>query len=428
MTDFIDELRWRGLIHDLMPGIEEELNKGMTAGYIGFDPTASSLHIGNLVQIMLLVHFQRAGHKPYMLVGGATGMIGDPSGKSQERVLLDESVLRHNEQKIKEQIAKFLDFDIGANAAVAVNNYDWFKEKGFIEILRDVGKHISINYMMAKDSVKNRLESGISFTEFAYQILQGYDFCHLYQTHNVKLQMGGSDQWGNITTGTEMVRRIAQGEAFALTSPLVTKSDGTKFGKTEEGNVWLDPAMTSPYKFYQFWLNCSDEDSKVFIKIFTLFSKEEVESLIAEHEEAPHERKLQKAMAEEITARVHSEEAVKQAKQASKILFGKSTTEDLASLNEDLFLSIFDGVPQTEISKKSLEGAINVVDFLSEGTSGLVFSSKGEARRMIQGGGVSINKSKISSIEEQPNLELLQNKYLLVQKGRRNYYLIKVVE
>ena len=427
MGEFIEELNWRGMIQDQMPGIADQLKKEMTSGYIGFDPTADSLHIGNMVQIMTLVHFQRCGHKPYALIGGATGMIGDPSGKSEERVLLSEELLNYNLDKVKAQLDKFLDFDSGNNSAVMVNNYDWFKNKGFLDFLRDVGKHLSINYMMAKDSVKSRLETGISFTEFSYQILQGYDFYHLYKEHSVKLQMGGSDQWGNIITGTELIRRKTGGEAFALTTPLITKADGSKFGKTESGNVWLDPEKTSPYKFYQFWLNCSDEDSTKLIRIFTLLNKEEIDSLEKEHFEVPHQRLLQKALAKDITCRVHSEKDYLSALRASQILFGKSTTDELASIDEKTLLSVFEGVPQTEIHKSTMESASNVADFLSEDTKNLVFDSKGEARRMIQGGGVSINKIKINSIDQKVDFELLQGKYLLVQKGKKNYYLLKII-
>ena len=427
MEEFIEELNWRGMIQDEMPGIADQLKKEMTSGYIGFDPTADSLHIGNMVQIMTLVHFQRCGHKPYALIGGATGMIGDPSGKSEERVLLSEESLNYNLDKVKAQLDKFLDFSSDNNSAVMVNNYDWFKNKGFLEFLRDVGKHLSINYMMAKDSVKSRLESGISFTEFSYQILQGYDFYHLYKEHGVKLQMGGSDQWGNIVTGTELIRRKSGGEAFALTTPLITKADGSKFGKTESGNVWLDPEKTSPYKFYQFWLNCSDEDSTKLIRIFTLLDKEEIESLEKEHFGAPHQRLLQKALAKDITCRVHSKKDYDSALKASQILFGKSTTDELASIDEKTLLSVFEGVPQAEIQKSAMENSSNVADFLSEDTKNLIFASKGEARRMIQGGGVSINKIKINSIDQKVDFELLQNKYLLVQKGKKNYYLLKIV-
>lgn len=414
------------MVHDIMPGTEEFLNSAICSGYIGFDPTAASLHIGNLVQIMMLVHFQRSGHKPYALVGGATGMIGDPSGKSEERNLLDEETLRHNESCIRKQLEKFLDFSNSDTGAVLVNNYDWFKEKGFLEFLRDIGKHISVNYMLAKESVKNRLESGISFTEFSYQILQGYDFLYLFQNHGVKLQMGGSDQWGNITTGTELIRRKVNGEAFALTTPLITKADGSKFGKTESGNVWLDEEMTTPYKFYQFWLNCTDEDSQNLIRIFSTKTREEIESLEQSHKNAPHERILQNALADEITERVHSSHELDSAKKASRILFGKSTTEELATLDEKTILAVFEGVPQTEVSHSSLQS--DILTFLSADTNGIVFPSKGEARRMISGGGLSINKQKVESIDQKVDFDLLQNKYLLVQKGKKNYYLIRVVD
>lgn len=426
MKDFIGELKWRGMIHDMIPGTEEQLRKEMTTAYIGFDPTASSLHIGNLATIMLLKHFQLAGHKPIALVGGATGMIGDPTGKSEERNLLDEEVLRKNQEGIRNQLKKFLDFDAGDNAAELVNNYDWIKEFSFLEFLREAGKHITVNYMMAKDSVKKRLETGLSFTEFSYQLLQGYDYYWLYMHKNVKLQMGGSDQWGNITTGTEFIRRKAGGEAYALTTPLVTKADGSKFGKSESGNVWLDPEMTSPYQFYQFWLNCSDEDAHKLIRVFTLLPKEEIEVLEAAHAENPNERILQKAIARDVTIRVHSEEDYAMAVRASSILFGKSTTDDLAQLNEKILLQVFEGVPHVTISSQELNSAENVTDLLSEITKGVIFSSKGEARRMIKGGGVSINKQKVSSPEQLPEYELLQLKYLLVQKGKKNYFLIKI--
>ena len=426
MKNFIEELKWRGMVHDMMPGTEEQLNKEMTAAYIGFDPTADSLHIGSLVQIMTLVHFQKAGHKPFALVGGATGMVGDPSGKSAERNLLSEDILNHNLDCVKKQLEKFLDFDCGANSAEMVNNYDWFKELNFLDFIRDVGKHISVNYMMAKDSVKSRLETGMSFTEFSYQLVQGYDFYWLYKNKNCKLQLGGSDQWGNIVTGTELIRRKDGGEAFAVTTPLIKKADGTKFGKTEGGNVWLDKKKTSPYKFYQYWLNASDEDAANYIRIFTLKTKEEIEALEKEHQEAPHLRLLQKELGKDITIRVHSEEDYNMAVKASEILFGKSTTEDLASLDEDTLLSVFEGVPQTEIDKAQLSEAANVTDFLSETTNQLVFKSKGEARKMIQGGGVSINKGKITDPNQAVDVQLLQDKYLLVQRGKKNYYLISV--
>ena len=425
-NSLIEELQWRGMIHDMMPGTDEQLSKEMTTGYVGFDPTADSLHIGNLVPVMLLVHLQRAGHKPVALVGGATGLVGDPSGKSAERPLLDIETLNHNLNSQKKQLEKFLNFDCGDNSAQIVNNYDWFKEIGFLEFIRDVGKHITVNYMMSKDSVKNRLEGGMSFTEFTYQLVQGYDFYHLYENLNCKLQMGGSDQWGNIVTGTELIRRKAQGEAFAMTAPLIKKADGTKFGKSEGGNVWLDAEKTSPYKFYQYWLNTSDEDAANFIKVFTLLPKEEIEALEKEHAEAPHLRTLQKALAEDVTRRVHSEEDLQTAIKASNILFGKSTTEDLASLNESTLLSVFEGVPQVEVAKADIDATENYIDLLSEVTQGVIFTSKGEARRMLQGGGVSINKEKIEDMNAKPAFNLLQDKYFLVQKGKKNYYLVLV--
>ncbi|WP_421765529.1 tyrosine--tRNA ligase [Ekhidna sp.] len=425
MKDFVEELKWRGMVHDIMPGTQEELNKGMTAAYIGFDPTADSLHIGNMVQIMTLVHFQKCGHKPIALVGGATGMVGDPSGKSSERNLLDEETLNHNLSCVKKQLESFISFE-GENAAEVVNNYDWFKEFNFLEFIRDVGKHITVNYMMAKDSVKSRLESGLSFTEFSYQLVQGYDFYYLWKHKNAKLQLGGSDQWGNIVTGTELIRRKAQGEAFAMTTPLITKADGSKFGKSEGGNIWLDPEKTSPYKFYQYWINSSDEDVEKYIKIFSLKGKEELENLIDEHREAPHQRLLQKNLAEELTERVHSKSDLEIAIKASAILFGKSTTEDLESLDEKTLLQVFEGVPQTEINKSDLESN-DVTTFLSETTQNVIFKSKGEARKMIQGGGVSINKVKLTAPDQAFDFKLLQNKYLLAQRGKKNYYLIKVV-
>jgi tyrosyl-tRNA synthetase len=425
MQDFIAELKWRGMIHDIMPGTEEQFQKEMTAAYIGFDPTADSLHIGNLVQIMSLVHLQRCGHKPYALVGGATGMVGDPSGKSAERQLLDEDELRHNESCIKDQLDQFLDFETGDNAAVMVNNYDWFKDMGFIEFLRDVGKHITVNYMTAKDSVKSRLETGLSFTEFSYQLMQGYDFYWLYKEYGVKLQMGGSDQWGNIVTGTEIIRRKTAGEAFALTTPLVTKADGSKFGKTEQGNVWLDAARTSPYQFYQFWLNCADEDAKSLIRIFSTRTQEEIESIETEHNQSPHLRVLQKELAQEITTRVHSLEEYQNAVQASQILFGKSTQSDLKKIDEATLLSVFEGVPQVSVARDGLQAATNVTDFLTDLTHGDIFKSKGEARRMISAGAVSINKTKISDTEQPMEFDFINDQYLLVQKGKKNYYLVK---
>ncbi|MCC5921881.1 MAG: tyrosine--tRNA ligase [Cyclobacteriaceae bacterium] len=426
MGDFIQELRDRGMLHDMMPGTEEQLKKEMTVGYIGFDPTAKSLHIGNLATIMLLKHFQLAGHKPIALVGGATGMIGDPSFKPSERQLLDVSTLSENIEGIKSQLQKFLDFEDGENAAELVNNYDWMKEFSFLDFLREAGKHITVNYMMAKDSVKKRLETGLSFTEFSYQLLQGYDFYHLYNEKSVKLQMGGSDQWGNIVTGTEFIRRKAQGEAFALTAPLVTKADGTKFGKSEGGNIWLDPEMTSPYHFYQFWLNTSDEDSPRMLRVFTLKSLEEIKALEEEHAQAPHLRVMQKALAEEITRLVHSQEELDNAIKASSILFGKSTTEDLKSLDERTFLSVFEGVPQQTISAQQLKEAGDVTSLLSEVSEYFIFKSKGEARKMIQSNAVAINKEKVSDPAALPEFELLQGKYLLVQKGKKNYFVIEV--
>ena len=427
--NFVEELTWRGMIHDMMPGLEEQLKKEVTSAYVGIDPTADSLHIGHLVGVMMLKHFQLAGHRPIVLVGGATGMIGDPSGKSQERNLLDESTLRHNQECLKVQISKFLDFDSkAANGAEMVNNYDWMKEFSFLGFIRDIGKHITVNYMMAKDSVKKRLDpesgaAGMSFTEFTYQLVQGTDFLHLFETKNCKLQMGGSDQWGNITTGTELIRRKAGGEAFALTCPLIKKADGTKFGKTESGNVWLDPVRTSPYKFYQFWLNTSDADAEKYIKIFTILSKEEVDQLIEEHRQAPHLRQLQKVLAKEVTCMVHSEADYNLAVEASEILFGKGTEDTLRKLDEATFLSVFEGVPQFEISRNELEAGINIVDLLAEKAS--VFPSKGEARRTIAGGGVAVNKAKVEVPDEivTPS-KLIGGKYLLVQKGKKNYFLL----
>lgn len=427
--NFIEELNWRGMIHDMMPGLEEQLKKEVTTAYLGIDPTADSLHIGHLVGVMLLKHFQVSGHKPIALVGGATGMIGDPSGKSQERNLLDEPTLRHNQECLKKQLAKFLDFESDApNAAEMVNNYDWMIKFGFLEFIRDIGKHITVNYMMAKDSVKKRLDpesgvAGMSFTEFTYQLVQGTDFLHLYETKNCKLQMGGSDQWGNITTGTELIRRKAGGEAFALTCPLIKKADGTKFGKTEEGNVWLDAERTSPYKFYQFWLNTSDEDAERYIKIFTLLSREEVEELIEQHHEAPHLRLLQKKLAEEITVMVHSRKDYEMAVSASEILFGKGTADELKNLDEKTFLAVFEGVPQFTVSKSEIENGINVIELLAGKTA--VFESKGELRRTIQGNGLSINKEKIMDADLMIDSSfLISEKYILAQKGKKNYSLI----
>ena len=422
--NFVSELKWRGMIHDIMPGTEEQLLKEMGSAYIGFDPSSDSLHIGNLVGIMLLKHFQIAGHKPYALVGGATGMIGDPSGKSEERNLLDEKTLRHNQECIKNQLARFLDFDSGEpNEAVMVNNYDWMKEFSFLSFIRDIGKHITVNYMTAKDSVKSRLESGMSFTEFSYQLVQGYDFYHLYINNGVKLQMGGSDQWGNITTGTELIRRKSGGEAFALTAPLIRKADGGKFGKTESGTVWLDPEKTSPYAFYQFWLNTGDVDAENYIRIFTLRTEEDINALIEEHRREPHRRLLQKTLAEDVTTMVHSREDLESAVEASQILFGRGTRETLLKMDEKTFLSVFEGVPQFTVSRDLLENGVSVVDLLAEETS--VFPSKGELRRTLKGGGVSLNKEKLSNPEATVSTEsLINNKYLLAQKGKKNYFLI----
>jgi tyrosyl-tRNA synthetase len=426
MKDFIEELRWRGMIHDMTPGVQELMNKEMTSAYIGFDPTADSLHIGSLVQIMTLVHLQRAGHKPVALVGGATGMVGDPTGKSEERNLLTQDVLEHNLQGVKSQLERFLDFDCGPNSAEVVNNYDWFKQFSFLDFIRDVGKHITINYMLAKESVKKRMEYGLSFTEFSYQLVQGYDFYWLYKNKNCKVQLGGSDQWGNIVTGTELIRRMDQGEAFAVTTPLIKKADGSKFGKTEGGNVWLDRERTSPYHFYQYWLNTSDEDAENYIRIFTLFSREEIDALISEHKEAPHQRKLQQALAKDVTIRVHSIEDYEMAVKASAILFGKSTTEELSEIDEKTLLSVFDGVPQIHVARSVIDQKPDVTSLLSEITEGQIFNSKGEAKRMIKGGGVSVNKTKITDPEAEADFNLLQNKYLLAQKGKKNYYLLIV--
>jgi tyrosyl-tRNA synthetase len=426
--NFIDELQWRGMIHTMMPGTEEQLKKEMTTAYVGIDPTADSLHIGHLVGVMMLKHFQRAGHKPIALVGGATGMIGDPSGKSAERNLLDEAALRHNQDCLQAQLEKFLDFTSDApNAAEMVNNYDWMKGYSFLNFIRDIGKHITVNYMMAKESVKKRLSSesnvGMSFTEFSYQLLQGFDFLHLYQEKNCKLQMGGSDQWGNITTGTELIRRKTGGEAFALVCPLITKADGGKFGKTESGNVWLDRRYTSPYKFFQFWLNVSDADAEKYIKIFTAIGKEEIDGLIIEHAQAPHLRLLQKRLAQEVTVMVHSEEDYQAAVEASNILFGNATSEALKKLDEDTLLAVFDGVPQFAISKDALQSGVKAIDLLTE--TAAVFPSKGEMRKLVQSGGVSINKEKLENQDELlDSSKLLNNKYLLVQKGKKNYYLL----
>lgn len=428
--NFVEELRWRGMVHDIMPGTEELLEREVTLGYIGFDPTADSLHIGHMVQVMLLVHFQRSGHVPIALVGGATGMIGDPSGKSEERNLLDESTLRKNEEGIKKQLSRFLDFSEGRkNRAIMVNNYDWMKEYTFLGFIREIGKHITVNYMMSKDSVKKRLgadsKEGMSFTEFSYQLVQGTDFLHLYNELGCRLQMGGSDQWGNIVTGTELIRRKTGGEAFAMTCPLITKSDGTKFGKTESGNVWLDPEKTSPYHFYQFWLNVSDEDAARYIKIFTLLDRAVIEELTESHRAAPHERILQKRLAEEMTVMVHSREEYESAVEASQILFGKGTTESLRRMNENTFLSVFEGVPVFDISMDVIRSGVSAAD-LCAGHSA-VFASKGELRRLVQGGGMSINKVRIDDPDMVIGTDmLLNNKYLLVQKGKKNYYLLRV--
>ena len=420
-TNFVEELRWRGLLQDIMPRTEELLKKEVVSGYIGFDPTADSLHIGSLSQIFTLIRFQKAGHKPIALVGGATGMVGDPSGKSAERNLLDEAALNKNVEGIKKQLQKFLDFNQSETGAELVNNYDWMKDYSFLHFIRDVGKHLTVSYMMAKDSVKNRLETGMSFTEFSYQLLQGFDFYYLYNKKNCKLQMGGSDQWGNITSGTELIRRKAGGDAFALTTQLIKKADGTKFGKSESGNVWLDRTKTSPYKFYQFWINTSDVDSKNFIKVFTFLSQEEIENLIVEHDKDPGKRILQKTLAKELTSLVHSEEDYLGAIETSSVLFNGSL-EDLSKLGEETFLDVFDGVPQFSITKSDLEGSINVLDLLAEKTN--VFPSKSEARKMIQGGGISINKEKINSPDHVINATTLINtKYIIIQKGKKNYYL-----
>lgn len=433
---FIEELKWRGMVHDYMPGLEEHLNEAMRTAYVGFDPTADSLHIGNLVSILMLRHFQLAGHKPIALVGGATGMIGDPSGKSKERNLLDEETLRHNQEAIKKQLSKFLDFDASqSNAAELVNNYDWMKDISFLQFIRDVGKHITVNYMMAKDSVKKRLTAedteGMSFTEFTYQLVQGYDFLHLHRSHECSLQMGGSDQWGNITTGTELIRRMDQSKGFALTCPLITKADGSKFGKTEQGNVWLDRNRTSPYQFYQYWLNVSDQDAETFIKIFTMLDKETVEALIAEHQEAPHLRVLQQRLAKEITVLVHSEADYEAAIAASNIFFGKSSKEDLLALSEEVLSEAFADVPTAEISKLQLEQGLSVVDALSiqndEGTP-LFLSSKGEARRELKQNAISVNKEKITDPEHLLTVsDLIASRFIVLQRGKKSYFLLKVV-
>jgi len=425
--NFVEELRWRGMLHDIMPGTEELLNKGMASGYIGFDPTADSLHVGHLTQIMTLIHFQRAGHKPYALVGGATGMVGDPSGKSQERNLLSEDVLNYNLQSVQKQLEKFLDFNTGANSAQMVNNYDWFKNFTFLDFIRDVGKHLTVNYMMAKDSVKKRLEgdTGMSFTEFTYQLVQGYDFYYLWKHNNCVLQMGGSDQWGNIVTGTELIRRKDQGEAYALTTQLIKKADGTKFGKTESGAVWLDAARTSPYQFYQFWLNTTDVDAKAYIRIFTLFDREVIEAMETEHDAAPHMRTLQKALAKDITIRVHGEGEYDKAIKSTEFLFGNTGIEFLNELNDDEVIALFSGVPNYTVNAKELAEGINAADLLAAKTA--IFPSKGEAKKMIQGGGVSINRQKINTADDIYTIDnLINNKFLVAQKGKKNYFLIVV--
>ncbi len=429
--NFVEELTWRGMIHDITPGTEEQLQKEMTAAYVGIDPTADSLHIGHLVSVMMLKHLQIAGHKPIALVGGATGMIGDPSGKSAERNLLDEPTLRHNEDCLKKQLAKFLDFESDApNAAELVNNYDWMKEFGFLEFIRDIGKHITVNYMMAKDSVKKRLgeeaKTGLSFTEFTYQLVQGTDFLHLYREKNCKLQMGGSDQWGNITTGTELIRRKEGGEAFALTCPLITKADGGKFGKTESGNVWLDSRLTTPYRFYQFWLNVSDADAEKYIKIFTLLGQQEIAGLVKEQEAAPHLRPLQKRLAKEVTCMVHGEAEYEKAVEASEILFGKATTEGLARLDRETFLSVFEGVPTFEVDRGKFAAGVPVVELLATETE--AFPSKGELRRMIKGNGLSLNKARLDDQEYLvTEADLINDSYILIQKGKKDYYIIEAV-
>ena len=426
--NFVEELKWRGMINNIMPGTEEQLNKEMTSGYVGIDPTADSLHIGHLVGIMMLKHLQRAGHRPIALIGGATGMIGDPSMKSQERVLIDEPTLRHNQECIRKQLAKFLDFDSDApNHAILVNNYDWMKGYSFLNFIRDIGKHITVNYMMAKDSVKKRLSAnadhGMSFTEFSYQLLQGYDFLHLFETEGCRLQMGGSDQWGNITTGTELIRRINGGEAFAITCPLITKADGTKFGKTEGGNVWLDPNRTSPYKFYQFWLNVSDEDAAKYIKIFTDLTQEEIAALEAEQAQDPGQRPLQKRLAREVTIMAHSMEDYEMAVEASKILFSNQAKDILHKIDEQTLLAVFEGVPQFEVSREAFEQGTPLIALLTENAA--VFPSKGEMRKLTQGGGVSINKEKLADPNTPVSNDMLLNgKYLLAQRGKKNYYLI----
>lgn len=427
--NFVDELKWRGMIHDIMPGTEGQLAKGQTTAYVGIDPTADSLHVGHLVSVMMMKHFQMSGHKPIFIIGGATGMIGDPSGKSQERNLLDEETIHRNMDAIKGQLSRFIDFNSEAsNAAIMLNNYDWMKEFSFLGFIRDIGKHITVNYMMAKDSVKKRLGAeaaqGMSFTEFTYQLVQGYDFLHLRKNHGCMLQMGGSDQWGNITTGVELIRRKEGLDAYALTWPLMTKSDGKKFGKTESGNIWLDPRRTSPYKFYQFWLNTTDEDAAKYVKIFTILPPAEIDALIAEHQQAPHLRKLQKTLAKEVTCLIHGEEAFESALEASQILFGNATSETLRKIDEATFLAVFDGVPQFEIKKSDLDAGIPVVDFLAEKTA--VMSSKGEARRALKANSISINKEKVNEEAVIKSDDLIDGKYILAQSGKKNYFLVIV--
>ena len=427
MDKFLEELQWRGMVHDAMPGTEAQLAKEMTTAYVGFDPTADSLHVGSLIPIMLLVHLQRHGHKPVALVGGATGMVGDPSGKSEERNLLNAEILQKNVDGVHAQLQKFLAFNDEPNSAVMVNNYDWMKDFSFLEFIRDVGKNITINYMSAKDSVKKRIETGLSFTEFSYQLIQGYDFFHLNKEMNCRLQMGGSDQWGNITTGTELIRRMGGTQSFAITCPLMTKSDGGKFGKTEGGTIWLDKDRTSVYKFYQFWLNTPDADAGKYIRTFSLLSKDEIETLETQHAEAPHERGLQKALAKDITSRVHSEEEYNTAVEASQILFSKKATDALATIDEATLLSVFEGVPHIKVEKSALENVGNFIDLLSTETNSEIFTSKGEAKRMIKGGGISINKEKINDGELKPVLNFLQEKFLLIQKGKKNYFIVEAV-
>ena len=429
VSNFVEELKWRGMMHDIMPGTEEHLNSGMQSAYVGIDPTADSLHIGHLVGVMMLRHLQLAGHRPIALIGGATGMIGDPSGKSAERNLLDETTLRFNQEAIKEQLSRFLDFDReGDNAALLVNNYDWMKDITFLEFIRDVGKHITVNYMMAKDSVRKRLseesKEGMSFTEFTYQLVQGYDFLHLYRKYGCTLQMGGSDQWGNITTGTELIRRIDGGKGYALTCPLITKADGTKFGKTESGNVWLDAHKTSPYKFYQYWLNTSDTDAEKYIKIFTFLSREEIEALVSAHREAPHKRQLQRRLAEQLTTMVHSAQDLESAEKASEILFGNSTAESLKALSEDLFLEIFEGVPQARISREDLDGGLDMIAALSAKTGFL--NSNGEARRELKQRSISVNKTRVDESHTITEADLIRDRFVLLQRGKKNYFVLVV--